>query len=330
MNYTLSAADYQSRRESFHAWRVFAQSYPSASEFGSSRYRYHFQIKHPSLAVEDYLRGITSERFSWMTCLRISPKEQRVSDLVSLASISNLAVLDLSDGQVAIDTKVSSFDERVLRAWAELAERQGQLRHLRVILLGWQEHVSPVWLFKYLNQFPSLRKVILTDCPRMHQKNRKDWETIALNQGWEARRGKRSAKSLRPILNEQGFHMGAVSGLLFSDQEISSRTSSVDATVNHLTKPVLECWLGAPRAWTHILDDFPSTRTIFFDRMEGQTPSADDGEASVSKDPVKRARNYEHRSIEVTSPPPKRASKPIMKLKPSWKGASDLLTELSN
>lgn len=330
VDHTLSTADFDSRRESFHAWRVFAQTYPSASEFGALKYRYHLHIKQPSLALEDYLRGITSEQLSWLTCLRLSPKENRVSDLVALADMPNLAILDLSDGQVAIDIKVSSFDERVMRTWAELAEKEGKLKHLRVILLGWQEHVSPSWLFKHLSSFPLLRHVIITDCPRIHQKNRKEWEPIALERGWEARRAKRSAKSLRPMLNEQGFHVGAVSGLLFSDQEISSRTPGVDVTETHLTKPVLECWLGTPRAWTHILDDFPSTRTIFFDRVEGQTPLSDAGETRVSKDPVKRARNHEHRSIEVRSPPPKRASKPVMKLKPGLKGASDLLNEFSH
>ncbi len=265
-----------------------------------------------------------------MTCLRISPKENKVPDLVSLANIPNLAVLDLSDGQVAIDTKSSAFDERVMRTWAELADREGKLKHLRVILFGWQEHLSPSWLFKYLSSFPLLRHVIITDSPKMHQKNRKDWEPFALEQGWEARRAKRSAKSLRPILNEQGFHLGAVSGLLYSDPEMSSGRPDAKVTASQIAEPVLECWLGTPRAWTHILDDFPSTRTIFFDRAEQRLSKTDVSEGSGSKDPVKRARNHEQRSIELRSPPRKRASKPYMKLKPGFEGASDLLTEFSN
>ena len=209
---------------------------------------------------------------SWLTCLRISPKETRVPDLVSLGNIPNLAVLDLSDGQVAIDTKVSSFDERVMRTWAELAQSSGKLKQLRVILLGWQEHLS-VWLFKYLNRFPLLRQVVITDCPKIHQKNRKEWEPFATEKGWAARHSKRSAKSLRPILNEPGFHVGAVSGVLSSRQESPARVNDTSSTRSEVPRPVLEFWLGTPRTWTHILDDFPSTRTIIFDRVEQQLPT---------------------------------------------------------
>ncbi|KAI9876857.1 MAG: hypothetical protein M1823_007200, partial [Watsoniomyces obsoletus] len=60
----------------------------------------------------------------WLACLRISPKETRAADLISLSGISNLVILDLSDGQAAIDTKVSSLDERVFRTWAELAKTE--------------------------------------------------------------------------------------------------------------------------------------------------------------------------------------------------------------
>ena len=326
----LSTADLPSRRESFHAWRIFAQCYSAPSEFASPRYRYHIRIRQPSLGLEDYLRPITSEDVSWLTCLRISPKETRTASLVGLARISNLAVLDLSDGQVAIDIKESSFDERVLRAWAELAETEGRLKHLRVIMLGWQEHVLPTWLFKYLGSFPLLRHVIITDCPKMHQKNRKDWEPQALDQGWMARHAKRSAKSLRPVLNEQGFHFGAVSGLLFPDGQADEEMKSADPIEFEVPRPVLECVLGTPKVWSHIVEDFPSTRTIFFDRVKPQKSRTKDTPVSASIDAIKRARNSEQRSLEVRSPPPKRATKPGVKMRPGYKGASDILSEWGN
>jgi hypothetical protein len=218
---------------------------------------------------------------------------------------------------------VSSLDERVLRTWAELAKTEGRFKNLQAILLGWQEHIS-MWLFNYLSSFPSLRQVIITDCPKIHQKNRKDWEPIALEYGWEARHGKRSAKSLRPTLNERGFHLGAVSGLLWSSSGIRK-----DEKDERVSRPVLEFWLGTPRTWTHILDDFPGTRTVFFDRPQQSTKEDRTVQSSIDPDLVKRARNMEQRSTEMSSPPPKRKLKSGLKMRAGVKGAADLLAEFT-
>ena len=306
-----------SHRESFHAWRIFASTYES--EFQNSSYRYYLRIRQPPLPLEDYVHGIDSTDLSWLTCLRISPKETRVADLVSLHQLSNLGVLDLSDGQITIDTKVSSFDERVMRTWAELAEAKKSFQYLQVLLLGWQEHVS-MWLLKYLNSFPSLRQVVLTDCPNIHQKNRRNWEAGFLECGWEARRAKKSAKSLRPVFNEPGFHVGAVSGLLYLETNTPSSEYEKDDS-SRAGKPVLECWLGTPKTWTHILDDFPGTRTIFFDRVQMSSEVAP--VAKDDLDSVKRARD---RHQQGRWPPSKRAWKPGIR----HHAGLDLLAELGN
>lgn len=263
-----------------------------------------------------------------MTCLRISPKETRVADLVSLSDITNLALLDLSDGQVLIDTKVSSFDERVMRTWAELAKTEGAFSHLRVVLLGWQEHVS-TWLFQYLRSFPSLSHLIITDCPKIHQKNRKEWAQSALEYGWEARHGKRSAKFLRPVLNEPGFHLGAVSGLLSSTPDISGEVSGMEIGSSTFRKPLLECWLGTPRVWSHILDEFPGPRTIIFDRTYHTSPKPHVAQGGRDIDPIKRTRDQDQRSIEVRSPPPKRMPRTWGRSGARWEGASELLAAFS-
>jgi hypothetical protein len=205
--------------------------------------------------------------------------------MVSVSDIANLALLDLSDGQVTIDTKVSLFNERVMRTWSELVKTAGAFGELQILLLGWQENVSP-WLFQYLQHFPKLRYVVLTDCPLLHQKNRKEWEPKALLWGWEARHAKRSAKRLKPFLKEKDFHSGAVSGLLYPEEQME------------IERPVLEMWLGNPRPWTHIVDDFPSTRTIFFER-------------STRADALKRM--SDERPLETRSPPAKRMLKPRAK-----------------
>ncbi|KAL2416716.1 hypothetical protein ABEF95_000300 [Exophiala dermatitidis] len=299
------------RGESFHAWRTLAASYPGEGEFGQPEYRYLLDIKQLSLPLSDYLTGITSPQVNWLTCIRVSPKRLSTADLVSIHTVVNLAVLDLSDGQVTIDNNVSKFDERVMRSWAELAASGQAFQHLRVILLGWQEHVSD-WLFKYTDSFPSLCHVIVTDCPQLHQRNRADWEGVSQAVGWEARHAKRSAKSLRPIIGNHDFYYGSVSGCYYDSLELFANLAH-PRRPNLLERlPVLEVWLGSPRQWSHIVDDFPSTRTIFFENARVQASAgqrADQPHASATgRDHTKRMRNQEMVSQGTASPPAKRGS----------------------
>ena len=237
----------------------------------------------------------------------------RIADLISLAKISNLAVLDLSDGQVSIDRKSSSFNERVMRTWSELAA-SGSFRHLRVLILGWQEHLDQ-WLFRYLPFFTNLQAVIVTDSAKIHQKNRKDWEAVAAEYGWEGRRSKRSAKSLRPHFSEPESPLCAVSGLYYTTLDSSA------------VRPLLECWIGTPRKWTHILDDFPGTRTVFFDRVREIVPP--NMNPSLSYVTSKRNRERSAASSAPSSPQPKRTHKPELRTMKAAAGGdlNDLLAQ---
>ncbi|RMZ85788.1 hypothetical protein DV737_g349, partial [Chaetothyriales sp. CBS 132003] len=290
--------------ESFHAWAVLASSYPDADEFGLAEYRYHLEFKQAPLALQSYLAGLAPAQATWLLALRLSPRETRMADLMLLGQVRNLAVLDLSDGQVSLDLQPSCFDERVMRAWSELAS-SGSFPELRVLLLGWQDHVDQ-WLFGYLPSFPKLQQVIVTDCAKLHQKNRKEWEGRAAGHGWEARHSKRSAKSLQPWLEEPNFALGAVSGLYYT-------------TLNGgPSRPMLECWIGRPRKWTHILDDFPGTRTIYFDRVQEAEAAAAAAAAPLrtqSTWPASGKRTWDGHlhtlsSSTSTRPEPKRVWKP--------------------
>ena len=303
------------RIESFHVWRAFAASYSKASEFGLPQYRYHLQIRQPSLVLPAYFNGLTSHDVSWLTCLRISPKQTRTADLVGIANITNLTALDLSDGRVTIDTRVSTFDERVLRTWSELALSGRAFQHLRVLMFGWQEQLS-FWLFKYLPRFPKLECVIMTDCPHLHQRNRRDWEQLALDAGFEARHAKKSAKGLRPILFASDFQQGAISGLCYlaPDEQNGPGMSSGTpvASDDHDRKPLLECWLGTPRTWNHIVDDFPGTKTIWFDKVLNTSRPI---QSELVEKSTKHERPTSSSSKAAYAPPQKRNAKPIPKMR---------------
>ena len=310
------------RRESFHTWRVLATAYPVEM----LAHRYHLHIRQPSLSAEAYFSGLTSASTSWLVCLRISPKEVAVADLVSMANISNLAVLDLSDGQVAIDMKTSSFNERVLRTWAEIAGRREGFFHLRALLLGWQD--LDIWLFKYLPYFPNLSHMIITDSQNLNQRNRKDWESPASSAGYEARHAKKSAKSLRPILDDPDFHKYSVSGLLVKQ---SDRSDGNEGGYSHKQRPILECWLGTPRKWTHILEDFPGTRTIYFDRVKSVQPKHDifNARPQPNLDALSKPARSDLRSDRVGRSSPQRPSQTKFKPRRQIPGLADVLQGLT-
>lgn len=322
---------FRRRAESFHAWRTLAAAYPDALEFGQRRYRYLLEIKQPSLPLSNYFHGLTSPDLKWHTCLRISPKQMAISDLVALAHVRNLAVLDLSDGQITVDHRFSSFDERVMRTWADLARSGAGFQHVRVLMFGWQENLSS-WLFHYVEDFPSLCHVILTDCPLMHQRNRSDWETLARDHGWEARHSKKSAKSLRPIIGENQFRFGAVSGAYYDTHELCTDLAHKKRSGLVGNLPVLECWIGSPRSWTHIVDDFPGTRTIFFEKTKAFSKLGCQQQLDATPkthEQAKRSRKDSEQVLpDTSSPPPKRPqpkSRPGPKTRPT--SVVDLLAE---
>ena len=221
------------------------------------------RLKQPSLPLADYYKGITSPEIKWLTCLRVSPKQLSKQDLVSIHTIVNLAVLDLSDAGNEYGEIWSSFDERLMLSWAQLAASGQAFQHLRVLMFGWQEGLGQ-WIFKYTDRFPSLCHIIVTDCPNMHQRNRSDWEMKSQPAGWEARHAKRSAKSLRPIIKSDDFQLGSVSGCYYESHELFTHLSHSERPDLTQLLPVLEIWLGSPRQWTHIIEDFPGHRTSKF------------------------------------------------------------------
>ena len=171
-----------------------------------------------------------------------------VQDLVSLHSITNLVVLDLSDTGVEHGSITSNFDERVMRSWAQLAASGQAFQQLRVLMFGWQGNLSD-WIFNYTSSFPSLCYVIITECPKMHQTNRADWEPAAQAAGWNGRYAKRSVKSLRPIIGNADFHPGSVTGCFYESQDLFAQLAHRQRPPVVQRLPLLEFWIGTPKQW---------------------------------------------------------------------------------
>lgn len=286
-------------------------------------------ISDPSLPLSDYYAGLNSQSLDYLVALRIAPRLTQVADLIRLSAIQNLAVLDLSDSPSTIDHPLSTFDERILRAWVELcsASQTGEaarFQNLRILLIGWQDDLS-YWLFKYLHVFPQLCHVIVTDCRGMQNRNKAMWLHNCRQYGWEPRSAKKSAKSLRPIIDEKGDTVvGRVSGLIYETEEILGGSLGRDKhEIEKNRKPVIEMWLNRPRPWTHVVEDFPGTRTVWFDKQRAPqsslpemakdtTDKTQDGWSfklldGIPPDRAKRARDVTSTSSELDSQrPPKK------------------------
>jgi hypothetical protein len=311
-----------SRSESLHSWRTLAAAYPD--HFNRGRHRYLIDIKQPGLPPEDYYKGITSVDIEWFTCLRLAPRQISVADVIRIANIKNLAVLDLSDGN-ATEASAIAIDERVFKTWSELSVK-GAFKHLRVLMLGWQEDLSK-WIFKYLDTFPSLCHILVTDCLKIHQRNRSYWEVEAAKYGWLARSAKQSAKSLRPLLDDKNFYLGAVSGCYYNSQELFDQLATEKKPEVSTSLPVLECWLGSPRIWAHVVEEYPGTRTVWLDNVKVKSLQTKNAQEPEHRDQNKRGRSLETPTKELRSPPSKRT---IAKRKTKERSVTKLLAEFGH
>ena len=323
VNTSYSVLIRSSHRESLHIWRTFTIAY-NAHGSPDHKFRYQLAIKSPTLPLTEYYKGLTSPSLSFMTCLRVSPRAISVPDLVQVSTIPNLALLDLTNSHL-IEPDVTHFDERLMRSWAALARSRNSFRHLRVLMVAFQESLGS-WLFKYLDAFPSMCHVIVTDCRNINQKNKSEWNEEAVRYGWEARHGKRSAKTLKPLLDDGmgQFYVGSTTGVYYHSQELFEQlcASGKPEVLGRL--PVLECLLGSPKVWTHILDEFPGTRTVWFDNVKTREWAAE--RSKQGQEQEKRLRDVVGDLGETRSPPSKRGPR-------RWgvrSGAQDAVSLLSD
>jgi hypothetical protein len=224
------------------------------------------EVKEPVLPIADYFKALDSTSLNWLISLRIAPQSLHRSDLVRIAHLQNIAVLDLSDN-ISMDNSGMQIDERIFKTWMEMSKDGKAFKHIRVLLMRGQADVS-TWIFKYLDIFPSLCFLVLSDCRQIHQRNRADWIDQAESHGWEARHAKKSARSLKCLIDDKDFYLGAVSGCYYHSKESFDQLASKQKSKLLDRLPVAEVWIGKPKPWLHLIDEFPGTRTVWFDNTK--------------------------------------------------------------
>ncbi|KAI9723668.1 MAG: hypothetical protein M1812_000968 [Candelaria pacifica] len=146
--------------DSFHAWRAFATVYHKE---GDSSLLYHRQsIIKPSIALEQYMKTVTSQEIDWITYLSISNVAFTRTELIKLSKLVNLGALDIL-GSTGLCRATSSVEDSVVRAWSTVAAEGGAFSKLRVLILRNHRDITPRSL-EYLNCFPSLTLYKVSGC----------------------------------------------------------------------------------------------------------------------------------------------------------------------
>lgn len=234
---------------------------------------------------------------------------------MAVSNVSNLAVLDLSDGQHSIENRDSTFDSRIMRSWTELSQSGRAFRSLRVLMLGWQEKVDK-WIFASMDSFPKMRLLVITRCRNFDHKTHRDWEEDAWSHGWTFMPSKRGVKHLRSLFEDRSTYTGQVSDMYY---ESGRDSTSPDPQLSLAPRlPLLEVCFGTPLPWTHIRDEFAGTGTIYFRRKRQEKP------ALIGIDPgIKQSASQQALGKQLQhSPGPKRRD--------TKRSAASLLAEMTS
>lgn len=159
-------------KKTFYMWKLFATVYPTQFQ-ELSRYR-SMKIEGPKMPMRDYLGLARSDSLSWRLVLTVAAELATVPELVEMSALTNLIALEVISPPVQVvmdDTELSAtaLNDRILRTWSELARESKGFAHLRIMRLYHQKELSTVAL-RYMKDFPSLRLIILHNCPGITSK----------------------------------------------------------------------------------------------------------------------------------------------------------------
>lgn len=138
------------------------------------------------MPMRDYLNQIKSDTLHWGVALTLFTSFASVPELVEIANIKNLVALELNTSSELEtfsnepDLPMTALNDRIVRTWSDLAA-SGAFAHLRVVRISHQKQVSPV-ILRFLRSFPSLRLLVICDCPNVSRLFKKSNKPI---EGWQ-------------------------------------------------------------------------------------------------------------------------------------------------
>lgn len=139
------------------------------------------------MPMRDYFGLVRSDTFRWRLELTVATEFATVPELVEITTLTNLIALEIISPPhaqaISDDTEspMTTLNDRILRTWSDLARASKAFTHLQIMRLYHQNDLSTAAL-RYMRDFPSLRFIIVHNCPGITSKLSDDCTEI---NGWE-------------------------------------------------------------------------------------------------------------------------------------------------
>lgn len=166
-------------------WKIFCACYPN--EFRQVLPFFRIAVDEPHFQMRDYLNLVNSTDCDWATQLVIGTEYAFIPELVEVSNVANLVSLEMFTGKSVpyltndVNQAVSTVDDRVIRSWTELIDSSGAFRHLRILKLYKQPHITAA-SFHFFTEFPSLEYCIVAMCDGLTSESAIQ---VAEEHGWQ-------------------------------------------------------------------------------------------------------------------------------------------------
>ncbi|TGO59130.1 hypothetical protein BOTNAR_0168g00040 [Botryotinia narcissicola] len=153
---------------SFNTWKAFSKALDRQEGAILNQFRYSGFVAEPVPSLSVYTKPLKSTTFDFLAHLSITTAFG-TSNMVELSTFVNLVALEISNpkqdnrGRTADKQFDTSFGDRVVKTWSEVAAKGKGFKVLRILKLrNFLEITNNC--FQYLNDFPALAVFDVMDC----------------------------------------------------------------------------------------------------------------------------------------------------------------------
>ncbi|TGO16834.1 hypothetical protein BTUL_0023g00070 [Botrytis tulipae] len=153
---------------SFNTWKAFSKALDRQEGAILNQFRYSGSVVEPVPSLSVYTKPLKSTTFDFLAHLSITTAFS-TSNMVEISTLVNLVALEISNpkhdnrGRTAGKQFDTSFGDRVIKTWSEVAAKGKGFKVLRILKLrNFLEITNNC--FQYLNDFPALAVFDVMDC----------------------------------------------------------------------------------------------------------------------------------------------------------------------
>lgn len=138
-------------------WKLFADT-----DFGDGMFTKTWLVECKRHRLPDLLKAAATTSTSWVTDLTLSNSDYDAQELTCVASLSNLRNVHIL-GASAHRSARFTFDDRVLKTWAQAALEKRGFQVLEMIFIDGHQ-ATTAWALSSLRFFPALQTFCANDC----------------------------------------------------------------------------------------------------------------------------------------------------------------------